>query len=152
LAGWRGWFLGLVVSSVLFGLAHATNPSVSGLALLNIGLAGVAFALAYAVTGSLWLAIAYHFMWNFSQGPLLGLPVSGMTFETLTTATLTGPELWTGGAFGPEGGLAASLVLLVSIGGLWLYKQGKGQGLGVRGVGAWPSATGAERAGEDGER
>jgi hypothetical protein len=95
---------------------------------LNIALAGVAFALAYRATGSLWLPIAYHFMWNYAQGPLLGLPVSGMTFHALAEASPAGPPLWTGGAFGAEGGLVATVVLVVSIAGLAWYR-----GLGVRG-------------------
>ena len=120
---WRGWPLSLVVTSTLFGLVHLGNPSVSGLAVFNIALAGAAFGLSLKVAGRLWLPIAYHFAWNFAQGPLLGLSVSGLNFPTLLRTTLTGPALWTGGAFGPEGGLVVTLLLLASIGLLWAWDR-----------------------------
>ncbi len=125
LENWRGWTLGFVVSSVLFGLAHSLNPNVSALPLINIVLAGAALALAYRVSGGrLWLPIAYHFMWNYAQGPLLGFPVSGLgDFQAGLTATTTGPALWTGGAFGPEGGLAATAILLATCAGLWAWRR-----------------------------
>jgi membrane protease YdiL (CAAX protease family) len=113
---WRGWGMPLAATSVAFGLVHLGNPNVTGLALFNIMLAGAAFALGLKLTGRLWLPMAYHFAWNFTQGPLLGLSVSGLSFPTLLTTTLTGPEVWTGGAFGPEGGLIVTGILLVSVG------------------------------------
>jgi CAAX protease family protein len=119
LEGWRGWGLGVTASSVLFGLAHGLNPNVSALPLANIALAGVVFCLAYRITRRLWMVIAYHFMWNYAQGPLFGFPVSGQGFEALTKATVTGPALWTGGAFGPEGGLLVTVLLIMTGVGLW---------------------------------
>lgn len=116
LEAWRGWRLALVVSSLLFGLAHFFNPSFGGLPLANIILAGAAFGLMYRRTRRLWLPIAYHFMWNYAQGPLFGFPVSGLNFETILQTETTGPALWTGGAFGPEGGLIVTGVLLLLIG------------------------------------
>jgi hypothetical protein len=118
LLDWRGWGIPFVVTSVLFGLAHLANPHISGLALFNITLAGAAFALARKISGGLWLPIAYHFAWNLAQGPLLGMNVSGLTFPALLNTNLGGPALWTGGAFGPEGGLVVTLVLAVSLGAL----------------------------------
>lgn len=119
LEGWRGRGLGVIASSILFGLAHALNPNVTALSLANIALAGIVFCLAYQLTRRLWLVIAYHFMWNYAQGPLFGFPVSGQGFEALTKATVTGPALWTGGAFGPEGGLLVTVLLIVTGVGLW---------------------------------
>jgi hypothetical protein len=117
--GWRGWRLGVIVSSLLFGLAHALNPGVTALALANIALAGVVFALVYRLTRRLWFVIAYHFMWNYAQGPLLGFPVSGLTFGGWAQTRVAGPALWTGGAFGPEGGLLVTLLLITTGLGLW---------------------------------
>lgn len=119
LESWRGWRLGVIVSSILFGLAHAVNPHVGLLALTNIAAAGVVFCLAYRLTRRLWLPVAYHFMWNYAQGPVFGFPVSGMDFGAAAQTTVTGPALWTGGAFGPEGGLLVTLVLVVTGLGLW---------------------------------
>ncbi|MCS7179707.1 MAG: CPBP family intramembrane metalloprotease, partial [Anaerolineae bacterium] len=91
----------------------------SPLALANIALAGAVFALAVEWTGTLWLAVAYHFAWNFFQGTVLGLPVSGMAWEGLLALPTDGPVLLTGGAFGPEGGLISTAVLLLSLLPLW---------------------------------
>ena len=114
LARWRGWWLGAVGSSILFSLAHLLNPSLNFIALVNIVLAGLAFALALRLSGSLWLPTTFHFMWNYLLGPVFGLPVSGLTeFSAGAVARVSGPPLWTGGAFGPEGGLAATLALIV---------------------------------------
>jgi hypothetical protein len=113
LARWRGWWLGAIASSILFSFAHLLNPSLNFVALVNIALAGLAFALALRVSGSLWLPTAFHFIWNYLLGPVFGLPVSGLTdFSAGPVAQVSGPPLWTGGAFGPEGGLTATLALV----------------------------------------
>jgi CAAX protease family protein len=119
-ARWRSWWLGAVASSILFSLAHLLNPSLNFIALLNIALAGLAFAFALRWSGSLWLPSVFHFVWNYLLGPVFGLPVSGLTdFSAGAVATVKGPALWTGAAFGPEGGLAATLVLVTACVGLW---------------------------------
>jgi uncharacterized protein len=109
---------GLVVSG-LFAAAHLWNPGVAPLGAMNIGIAGLVFSLAYAKTGRLWLPVGIHAGWNFAQLTLAGYPVSGLVDpeRMLCTATVTGPAWWTGGAFGPEGGIAATMAL---IGCAWL--------------------------------
>jgi uncharacterized protein len=99
------------ISSALFAAAHAANPEVGALALLNIFLAGVLLAVAYLRTLSLWFATAVHLGWNWAQASLFDLPVSGIDiFETpLYHAAVRGPDWWSGGAFGPEGGLVGTL-------------------------------------------
>lgn len=119
LTTWRGPAVGVVVTSLLFALFHALNPHLTWLALVNIGLAGAVFALAVERTGTLWLAVGYHFAWNLAQGPLLGMPVSGVSWAGLLSLGTGGPALWTGGSFGPEGGLLATAVLLLSLIPLW---------------------------------
>lgn len=107
-----------LATSLWFAAMHFRNPNVTGIALFNIALAGVLFALATLATGRLWLALGFHFSWNFVQGTLLGFPVSGVTEAQpfrLVQSRILGSPTWTGGAFGPEGGLAVSLALLVSI-------------------------------------
>ena len=112
----------LTLSSVLFGLFHALNPNVTRLGLLNIALAGVALGYGYAATKNLWLPIAYHLAWNFVQGPILGLPVSGMRYGGLLTVIDRGARpLITGGAFGPEGGILGTLVLLTTLPIFWWW-------------------------------
>ncbi|HSJ26276.1 MAG TPA: CPBP family intramembrane glutamic endopeptidase [Longimicrobiales bacterium] len=111
LARWAGPVVATAVTSVLFAAAHGMNPEVGVLALLNIFLAGVLLAVAYLRTLSLWFATAVHMAWNWAMATLFDLPVSGIAaFDTpLYDASVGGPQWWTGGGFGPEGGLVGSL-------------------------------------------
>jgi uncharacterized protein len=106
-----------VVTSVLFALAHARNPSVGAFALINIFFAGLLLAVAYLRTLSLWFATAVHLGWNWAMASLFDLPVSGITgFDTpLYDAQVGGPGWWSGGPFGPEGGLAGTLGFAVAL-------------------------------------
>jgi membrane protease YdiL (CAAX protease family) len=120
----RGALYGILVSSVIFGLLHAANPNATFFSIVNITLAGVWLALPYLVTGSLWLSIGLHAAWNFIMGGVFGLPISGQdkTAEAaLFTLKPAGPEWFTGGAFGPEGGVAGVLALLLGTVLLLLY-------------------------------
>jgi membrane protease YdiL (CAAX protease family) len=99
--------------SILFGLEHLANPHISVLSVINIALVGVLFSICYIKTNSLWLPISLHFSWNFVQGSVFGFPVSGYNnFDTFILFVPTGPEWITGGSFGPEGGIIASVLLL----------------------------------------
>lgn len=107
----------LLASSFLFALLHGLNPHFTPLALVGIALAGVFMAYGYLLSGSLWLPIAFHFAWNFAQGPLFSLPVSGLASEGLLLLVERGdsPSLITGGAFGPEGGVLGVIALLLGL-------------------------------------
>jgi membrane protease YdiL (CAAX protease family)/8-oxo-dGTP pyrophosphatase MutT (NUDIX family) len=119
LTTWKGPLVGVSVTSLLFAMFHILNPEPSLLAIVNIALAGAVFALAVEWSGTLWLAAGYHFAWNLAQGPLLGMPVSGMPWDGLWALGTGGPPLLTGGSFGPEGGLLATGVLFLSLLPLW---------------------------------
>ena len=96
--------------------------SFTPLALVGIALAGVFMAYGYLLSGSLWLPIAFHFAWNFAQGPLFSFPVSGLASEGLLLLERgDSPSLVTGGAFGPEGGLLGVIALLLGLLLLWLW-------------------------------
>ena len=109
----------VVVFSSLFGVVHLLNPSATILSTASTALSGVLLALAYLRTRALWLPIGIHWAWNFFMGPVLSLPVSGIAFEpTLLRGQLSGPAWLTGGAYGPEGGIVALVVILPAI--IWL--------------------------------
>jgi hypothetical protein len=121
-----GTVLAVGFSSILFGLFHALNPNFNLLALVNITLAGLVFAYAWLVTGNLWLPMAYHFSWNFFQGPIFSLPVSGARYGGLLEVVEGGgAALITGGAFGPEGGLIGTVALLSAFPVLWAWGRRK---------------------------
>ena len=120
----------LVATSAAFGLAHGANPGIGPLAFLNLGLAGVLLGVAYWRTGSLWFVGGVHFGWNWLLAAS-GLSVSGLDVPISgLDAALSGPPLWTGGAFGPEGGLLVTLV--TATGTLWLWRIGGSAGDGGR--------------------
>lgn len=111
----------VVGSSALFALLHANNPNVTPVALANIFLAGVMLAVAYLRTRSLWFATAVHLGWNWTMASLLDFPVSGIVMDVpLYTARETGPDWVTGGPFGPEAGVAASLTIVA--GAVWMWR------------------------------
>jgi membrane protease YdiL (CAAX protease family) len=117
-----GSLVALLVSSFLFAFLHGLNPHFTPLALVGIALAGVFMAYGYLVTGSLWLPIAFHFAWNFAQGPLFSFPVSGLASEGLLLLERgDSPSLITGGTFGPEGGLLGVIALLLGLLLLWFW-------------------------------
>ena len=97
--------------SVLFAAAHLLNPEVGPLALANIGLAGVFLSACFYLPGGLWTATGAHLGWNLTLAALAA-PVSGLPLPVPLLDYLTGGPGWlTGGAFGPEGGLVATLAL-----------------------------------------
>jgi membrane protease YdiL (CAAX protease family) len=106
---------GVIVTSLLFGAAHLSNPNVTPLAVLNIALAGVFLATAFYAPGGIWTAWGAHLGWN---GLLAALdaPVSGLPFLIpLLDYDPDGPAWLTGGSFGPEGGMLATLALAIAI-------------------------------------
>ncbi len=119
----RGRKAAVIGSAVIFSLLHAFNPGFGLMALVGLFLAGLLFAQAYLVTRQLWLPIALHLSWNFSEGPIFGFPVSGLPGEGLLTVKPTGPDLVTGGAFGPEAGLI--VVLGIAVASAAIYALGR---------------------------
>ena len=112
-------FWGVIISSAVFGLLHLRNPNATWVSAAGIFFAGVYLAYGYIRTKQLWLPIGLHIGWNFFEGVGFGFPVSGLDIYALTRITVHGPELWTGGAFGPEAGLIVLPSLL--LGGVLIY-------------------------------
>jgi hypothetical protein len=117
-----GTWIGVFISSALFGAGHAFNPGATVVSSIAIALeAGVLLAAAYVLTGRLWFPIGLHTGWNFTEGSLFGMSVSGHDTTTgLFAGTLKGPVVLTGGAFGPEASIfAVAVCLAVAVWLLW---------------------------------
>jgi len=112
------WFA-LALTSALFGLAHIFNPNASALSSLAIAVeAGVLLGGAYMLTRNLWVPMALHASWNFTQGFVYDVPVSGIDQEGMVEAKLSGNALLSGGAFGLEASLIAMVIATAA--GVWL--------------------------------
>jgi len=102
----------VLLSAVPFALMHLGNPNPSVLGLVNIALVGVFLSLTVIRTGNLWFATGCHVAWNFTLGPVLAIPVSGMEIQGLFHTEMTGADWLTGGAFGLEASPLATLLFL----------------------------------------
>lgn len=110
----RAIALSLVITSLVFGILHATNPNASFVSTFSIALAGIFLGLGMVLTGSLAIPIGLHITWNFFQGNVFGFAVSGTNAgATFLQINQTGPAAWTGGAFGPEAGYIGLLAILL---------------------------------------
>ncbi|MBM3144950.1 MAG: CPBP family intramembrane metalloprotease [Chloroflexi bacterium] len=109
----RGLAWAVLISSLLFSLAHYGNPAFSWAALLGLLGSGYFLAYAYIRRRNLWLPIGLHIGWNFFEGTVFGFQVSGTESYRLILQSVRGPTLWTGGAFGPEAGLVLIPALLL---------------------------------------
>lgn len=106
---------GIILLSVLFGAVHLGNPHASIWGFLNTIGIGAFLAIAYLRTRSLWMPWGLHFGWNFTLGVVFGLPVSGLNdFAIAVQGTATGPLWLTGGSYGIEASLTATLVVAAS--------------------------------------
>jgi membrane protease YdiL (CAAX protease family) len=102
----------LIVSALTFGALHLVNPDATVWGGLAIAIeAGLMFGAAYAATRTLWLPIGMHLGWNFAEGGIFGVTVSGSHGTAgLLKGTLSGSAVLTGGSFGPEASLVAILI------------------------------------------
>lgn len=111
-------WLAIIVTSILFGLAHRDNPSANVIGIVNTMLAGVWFGVAYLKTRDLWFVWGLHLIWNWLQGAVFGIEVSGRTDITRSPVFRefdNGPAWLTGGEYGLEGGIACTGALILSI-------------------------------------
>lgn len=116
-------FWGVFISSAVFGILHLGNPNATWVSAAGILFAGLFLAYGYLTTKQLWLPIGLHIGWNFFEGVVFGFPVSGLDNYRLTHITITGPELWTGSAFGPEAGLIVLPGLLLGTVLIYVYTK-----------------------------
>ncbi len=117
-------FWGVLFSSVMFAALHSENPNISWVAIVGLVFTGAFMAFGYVTTRQLWLPIGLHIGWNIFEGPIFGFQVSGLeNLPRLINQTVSGPEIITGGAFGPEAGLIVLPGLALGAGLIWLYAR-----------------------------
>jgi membrane protease YdiL (CAAX protease family) len=114
-----GSWMALLLTSAFFGAAHLMNPHASAIAAIGIAFeAGVMLGAAYMLTRSLWLPMGLHAAWNFTQGEIYDIPVSGTPVNGVVEAQLNGPPLLTGHGFGLEASVIA--IVIATLFGVWL--------------------------------
>lgn len=132
----RGWLFqaaskkhvltGIIFSSGIFAMLHLGNNGITVLSFVNLVLYGL-FAVFYALrTQNLWAVCGFHSAWNWVQGNIYGIAVSGHDIlggSLLTPGTAVGPDLLTGGAFGAEGSIIVSVLLGLSIAWTFMRKD-----------------------------
>jgi len=108
-------YVALSLSSLVFMSIHLLNPNVSFLSVVNLFLAGIVLGIYYIHKSNLWLPIGMHLTWNFFQGPVFGFEVSGIETKSIIGQSIKGNELITGGSFGFEGSILATILILIMI-------------------------------------
>jgi membrane protease YdiL (CAAX protease family) len=102
----------IVISAVLFSLAHLPNEGVSVLAIGVIAVYGVMQAALYMKTRRLWACIGTHIAWNYCISQVFSSTVSGhAATDGLLRGELVGNAMLTGGVFGVEGSVITLLLI-----------------------------------------
>ena len=116
--------------SVVFGLLHSTNPNSTSLGVANTVLWGILLGVAFLRSRDLWLPIGLHFGWN-AVLPLFGVNLSGLTIDvTRYSYRWDLAPIWSGGSYGPEGGLLAT-IFVIALFAVFLRTPVKAQTAGV---------------------
>ena len=119
---------GVLLTSTLFASIHNANPSATTLSWVNTFIAGVWFAVSYLKTRDLWLPIGLHLAWNWTQGSIFGVEVSGIT-EFVKAPVMQesdiGPTWLTGGDYGIEGGIVTTIALILSTVAIYFLPLGR---------------------------
>ncbi|HLQ58868.1 MAG TPA: CPBP family glutamic-type intramembrane protease [Gemmatimonadales bacterium] len=103
----------MVILALLFGIAHAKNPNATFFSTVNVALAAIWLSFAFFSAGGMALAWGLHFGWNAGLAILFDAPVSGYAFRVPAVEYTPGSHPWVdGGAFGPEGGIVTTIVLI----------------------------------------
>ena len=111
-------WVAILLTSVFFGAVHLGNPNVNLISTANTILAGVWFSVAYLKTRDLWFVWGMHLTWNWIQGSIFGIEVSGLTgiaATPLLSEIDSGPSWLTGQTYGVEGGVVCTIALVLSI-------------------------------------
>jgi membrane protease YdiL (CAAX protease family) len=119
----RGWLLpvaavrfgvvgGMIAQTFMFTLLHGVNPGITPLAVLNLALVSLFLGVWALRAGDIWPIMGWHAAWNWAQGTVFGIAVSGSPpADALLPVSLTGPDWLAGGVFGAEASVITSVVL-----------------------------------------
>ena len=123
-----GKWISLAIVSAIFGLLHLANNGVTVFSILGIVLAGLVLGLGMYATNSIMLPVGFHITWNWVQGFVYGIPVSGGRVEqSVFVTTFVGENgIITGGEFGTEASLVCHIVLILFCVGFFLHGKKKG--------------------------
>jgi hypothetical protein len=115
-----GWKMALIMTSIVFGLLHVSNPGADSESILAVIVAGFFLGVVFLATRSLYAAGAAHFAWNWVMSGALHIAVSGIPSNDPDYRVVdSGPDWLTGGPWGPEGGIAAVAAMFVVL--FYLY-------------------------------
>jgi membrane protease YdiL (CAAX protease family) len=123
LASGLNLFWAVIISSAVFGIAHLLTPNATWVGVVGVFFAALFLAYSYVRTHQLWLPIGLHIGWNFFEGVVFGFRVSGNEIDSVIRHKVTGPELWTGGLYGPEAGLIILPGLVVGMTLVYAYTR-----------------------------
>ncbi len=114
-----GPFSTILPVGIVFGLLHSANPNATPLGIVNTAGFGILFGCAFLRSHDLWLPMGLHLGWNVAL-PMFGVNLSGITMRVTSyrIAWKAGP-LWSGGAYGPEGSILTSVVLVLLLALIW---------------------------------
>ncbi|MEO8649062.1 MAG: type II CAAX endopeptidase family protein [Acidobacteriota bacterium] len=116
-------WLAIALTSALFAAGHLYNPDAGPFSMVNTALAGVWLGIAYLRSRDLWFPFGMHLMWNWMQGSIFGIEISGIT-DLVGSSVLkevdSGPAWLTGETYGIEGGVAGTIAIIVSIAAIML--------------------------------
>jgi len=131
---WIGTWWALAISAIVFGLIHISNSGATIFSTVAIALqGGIILSAAYMLTHRLWMAVGLHSMWDFANDGVFGVGLAGQSGESLKglfQASLSGPDIFTGGAFGVEASVIALVVVLMA--GVFMLWRAYQRGLFIK--------------------
>lgn len=107
---WGTWGA-VALAALLYALGQAPGSASLWWHANNLLLGG-AFAAMALYTGDIWMTVGAHWLWNVVWGPVLGFAAGGLRAPGLWQAQYTAAGMWNGGAQGPEGGAAVTLLAM----------------------------------------
>jgi membrane protease YdiL (CAAX protease family) len=125
----------IALSAAVFAVGHLKNQHVNIVAIVCYFVGGVVYGAAFVKTSRVWLAFGLHMGWNYAEGRILGFAVSGgMVWGPFIQQHDNGPAFWTGGSYGPEGGMLGLLAKIIILALLFGWLRLRGGGAAQQGV------------------